>query len=56
MVRKRRKEHQIFLNLEKSGFDRKQISEIKNEQGNIVSDQMGVLGVLKLYFEKFYQM
>ena len=42
-------------NLEKSGFDRKQISEIKSEQGNIVSDQMGLSVVLKLYFKKFYQ-
>ena len=49
------KKTKYFLNLEKSGFDRKRISEIKNEQGNIVSDQMGILGVLNLYFEKFYQ-
>ena len=28
------KNTKYFLNLEKSGFDRKQISEIKNEQGN----------------------
>ena len=49
------KNTKYFLNLEKSRFDRKRISEIKNEQGNIVSDQMDLLGVLKLYFEKFYQ-
>ena len=37
-----------FLNLEKSSHDRKQISEIRNEEGNIVSNQTGTLGVLKL--------
>ena len=31
------------------------MSEIKNQQGNIVIDQTVILGVLKLYFEKFYQ-
>ena len=50
------KNTKYFLNLEKSDFDRKRISEIKNKQGNIVSDQTGILGVLKLYFEKFYKM
>ena len=57
MVQKRRKEHQIFSKFRKKSqnFDRKRISEIKNEQGNIVSDQTGILGVLNLYFEKFYQ-
>ena len=31
------------------------MSEIKNQQGNIVTDQTVILDVLKLYFEKFYQ-
>ena len=52
---KSKKNTKYFLNLEKIGFDRKRIFEIKNKQGNIVSDQTGILGVLKLYFEKFYQ-
>ena len=49
------KNTKYFLYLEKSGFDRKGISEIKNKLGNIVTNQYGILGVLKLYFEKFYQ-
>ena len=49
------KNTKYFLNLEKSGFDQKRISEIKNKQGNIVSDQMGTLGVLQIYLKKFYQ-
>ena len=32
------KNTKYFLKSKKSGFDRKQISEFKNEQGNIVSD------------------
>ena len=44
-----------FLTLEKSGFDRNRISEIKNKQGSIVTDHTRILSVLKLYFEKFYQ-
>ena len=52
---KSEKNTKYFLNLEKGGFDGKRISEIKNEQGNILSDQTGILGALELYFEKFYQ-
>ena len=54
-LEKGEKNTKYHLNLKKSGFDRKRISEIKNDQGNIVTDQICNLGVLKLYFEKFYQ-
>ena len=47
--KKDKKNTKYFLNSEKSGFDRKRISEIKNQRGNIVTDQTCVLGVLKLY-------
>ena len=50
------KNTKYFLNFEKSGFDRKPISEIKNEHSNIENDQMGILGVSKLHFEKFLKM
>ena len=55
MVRKRRKNTKYSLNLEKNGFDRKRISEIKNKQDNIVTNQICILDVLKSYFEKFCQ-
>ena len=32
-----------LMKIEKSGFDQKQISEIKNELGNIVTDQTRIL-------------
>ena len=53
-LEKGKKNAKNFLNLEKSGFDQKRISEIKNKQGNIVTDETRIF-VLKFYFENFYQ-
>jgi len=44
-----------FLNLEKSGYQRRSINEIKTSTGSVVSVQNAILYVLKGYFEKFYQ-
>ena len=49
MFEKGKKNTKYFLTLEKSGFDRKQIFDIKNEQGNIMTHQTRILGVLKFH-------
>ena len=52
MVGKRQNKQQIFSQFKKEWLASKQISKIKNEPGNIVTNQTLILDVLKLYSKK----